>query len=66
MGTDRAAVETPVPARVANRCACGHAPTTHMIVVAISDGGLGGFRLDPDGPCALCGSGSCARYAPVP
>ncbi|MCI4365492.1 MAG: hypothetical protein L3K10_05470 [Thermoplasmata archaeon] len=44
------------------RCQCGHLPTHHMVVVAI--GLSGGFRLEPSGPCALCGEATCRRFTP--
>jgi hypothetical protein len=33
-----------------------------MIVAPIAEGAS--FRLDPNGPCAICGEGACKRYAP--
>ncbi|MGD1099192.1 MAG: hypothetical protein ABR888_02455 [Thermoplasmata archaeon] len=44
------------------RCRCGHLPTHHMEVVAI--GTSASFRLQPTGPCALCGEAVCHRYTP--
>jgi hypothetical protein len=44
------------------RCRCGHLPTHHMTVVAIAESAS--FRLDPNGPCALCGESVCHRYTP--
>lgn len=49
---------------VRNRCRCGHYPTSHMRVVPIERGG-GSFRLDPDGPCAICGEPGCHRFTPA-
>jgi hypothetical protein len=51
------------PAR--NRCRCGHYPTTHMRVAPIGPGAGGSFRLDPEGPCAVCGEASCRRFTPA-
>lgn len=45
-------------------CRCGHLPGAHMRVVPIGSGGsIGGFRLDPSGPCAVCGSPRCAAFS---
>lgn len=45
-----------------HRCRCGHFPTDHMVVVPV--GASGNFRLDPSGPCALCGESVCRKFAP--
>ncbi|HTW39627.1 MAG TPA: hypothetical protein VMF04_02045 [Thermoplasmata archaeon] len=45
------------------RCRCGHLPTHHMVVQPI--GSSGNFRLEPFGPCALCGEGVCRKFAPA-
>ncbi|HZY70250.1 MAG TPA: hypothetical protein VFF67_04645 [Thermoplasmata archaeon] len=57
--TGRSAVG-PEPAR--NRCRCGHFPATHMRVLPVTDGHAGGYRLDPSGPCTICGEAACARF----
>ncbi|MGA8543091.1 MAG: hypothetical protein WB947_06100 [Thermoplasmata archaeon] len=44
------------------RCRCGHLPTHHMLVVPV--GSSASFRLDPSGPCALCGEGVCRKFTP--
>ncbi len=49
-----------VPLRA--RCRCGHLPTHHMVVVPM--GSSGNFRLEPSGPCALCGEAVCRKYSP--
>ena len=46
------------------RCRCGHLPTHHMLVVPIPE--TDSFRLDPAGPCAICGESVCRRFQPVP
>jgi hypothetical protein len=33
-----------------------------MVVVPI--GTSGNFRLEPSGPCALCGEGICRKFSP--
>ena len=45
------------------RCRCGHYPTQHTVVrpVGISSS----FRLDPGGPCAVCGEANCRAYVPA-
>ncbi len=48
------------PARA--RCRCGHLPTHHMVVVPTA--GAGNFRLDPSGPCAICGEAVCRKFTP--
>ncbi|MHB1931768.1 MAG: hypothetical protein ACYCPV_02095 [Thermoplasmata archaeon] len=45
------------------RCRCGHLPSDHMVVVPI--GTSGSFRLDPQGPCALCAAAVCPRFSPA-
>ncbi|HTW55530.1 MAG TPA: hypothetical protein VMG36_03675 [Thermoplasmata archaeon] len=57
---DRAAAPTPVR----GRCRCGHLPTHHMVVAPAPGGG--GYRLDPSGPCQLCGEASCRAYVAAP
>jgi hypothetical protein len=52
---------TPLPAS-RHRCRCGHFPTDHMVVVPV--GSTGNFRLDPVGPCAICGEGGCRKFSP--
>jgi len=47
-----------------HRCRCGHFPTDHMTVQPV--GTSGNFRLEPSGPCAVCGESACRRYAPGP
>ncbi len=49
---------------VGRRCRCGHWPGDHMVVVPI--GTTGNFRLEPSGPCALCGDTVCLHFAPAP
>ncbi|MGI0070829.1 MAG: hypothetical protein ACRECT_01965 [Thermoplasmata archaeon] len=44
------------------RCACGHLPTHHMVVTSV--GSSANFRLDPSGPCAICGEAACHRFTP--
>jgi len=44
------------------RCRCGHLPTHHMVVVPV--GATGNYRLEPTGPCALCGEGTCRKFSP--
>jgi len=44
------------------RCRCGHLPTHHMVVVAIAPNAS--YRLDPSGPCAICGESVCRRFQP--
>ncbi|HXQ48170.1 MAG TPA: hypothetical protein VN842_00105 [Thermoplasmata archaeon] len=57
----RVMVESPVlPLRA--RCRCGHLPTHHMVVLPV--GASGNFRLEPSGPCALCGEGICRKFSP--
>jgi hypothetical protein len=51
---------TSTPARF--RCRCGHLPTHHMVVVGSGTGG--NFRLDPSGPCAICGEAVCRKFTP--
>ncbi len=51
--------EPPAPNRA--RCRCGHLPTHHMVVVAV--GASGNFRLEPSGPCAICGEAVCRKFA---
>ncbi|MEM0129460.1 MAG: hypothetical protein QXG65_04805 [Thermoplasmata archaeon] len=46
------------------RCACGHLPTHHMRVVPVDAGG--NQRLDPSGPCEICGPAICAEFRPRP
>ncbi|MCI4370696.1 MAG: hypothetical protein L3J81_05140 [Thermoplasmata archaeon] len=48
----------------AHRCRCGHYPTTHMRVVPAGGSAAGSFRLEPVGPCQVCGESSCRRFAP--
>ncbi len=50
------------PAPVRTRCRCGHLPTHHMVVVPA--GGTGNFRLEPSGPCVLCGEAVCRKFTP--
>ncbi|HYA57508.1 MAG TPA: hypothetical protein VEH57_03480 [Thermoplasmata archaeon] len=45
------------------RCRCGHLPTHHMVVVATS--ATANFRLEPSGPCVLCGEAGCRKYVPA-
>ncbi|MFZ0699387.1 MAG: hypothetical protein WAN74_04265 [Thermoplasmata archaeon] len=44
------------------RCRCGHLLTNHMQVEAIL--GSASFRLEPTGPCAVCGEGLCRKFSP--
>ncbi len=57
---DGAATPPTTPAR--GRCRCGHLPTHHMVVVPATTSA--NFRLDPSGPCILCGEAACRRYTP--
>ncbi len=43
-----------------HRCRCGHFPTDHMVVTPV--GASGNFRLDPSGPCTICGEGVCRKF----
>ncbi|MCI4317183.1 MAG: hypothetical protein L3J96_01470 [Thermoplasmata archaeon] len=45
-----------------NRCRCGHYPTSHMRVVPVAESGS--FRLEPNGPCSLCGEAACRQFTP--
>jgi hypothetical protein len=47
---------------VRGHCRCGHLPTHHMVVVPV--GATGNFRLDPIGPCSICGEATCKRFTP--
>ncbi|MFI5414956.1 MAG: hypothetical protein ACHQ16_04730, partial [Candidatus Lutacidiplasmatales archaeon] len=47
------------------RCRCGHYPTSHMRVAPVGAGSPGNFRLEPTGPCAVCGDAGCARFTPA-
>jgi hypothetical protein len=60
--TGRSAGEVPAPAVSKTRCRCGHLPTHHMVVAPV--GSSGNFRLDPSGPCALCGEAVCRHFTP--
>ncbi|MCI4339011.1 MAG: hypothetical protein L3J68_01595 [Thermoplasmata archaeon] len=44
------------------RCRCGHLPTHHMVVVPV--GVSASFRLEPSGPCAICGDAVCRKFTP--
>ncbi|HTT15916.1 MAG TPA: hypothetical protein VMH49_00955 [Thermoplasmata archaeon] len=48
--------------RPRGRCRCGHYPSQHMVTRAIP--GSSNVRLEPSGPCVLCGEGTCRVYAP--
>jgi hypothetical protein len=50
---------------VANRCRCGHFPTSHMVVRPATEGNPGSFALRPVGPCVRCGT-ACPKYTPSP
>ncbi len=56
--------ETTAVSFARHRCRCGHFPTDHMTVQPI--GTSGNFRLDPSGPCAICGESACRHYTPGP
>ena len=56
----RVAAESFTPMRT--RCRCGHLPTHHMVVVPVGDSA--NFRLDPSGPCVICGEANCKRFTP--
>jgi hypothetical protein len=45
------------------RCRCGHLPTHHTVVVHVDRSA--NWRLDPSGPCQLCGEANCRKYAPT-
>ncbi|MGA8303963.1 MAG: hypothetical protein WA691_00650 [Thermoplasmata archaeon] len=44
------------------RCRCGHWPTQHMVVRPVE--GSANFRLEPSGPCGVCGEAECRKFAP--
>jgi hypothetical protein len=44
-------------------CRCGHLPTHHMTVQPAASSG--NYRLEPSGPCALCGEGVCRKFTPT-
>ncbi|HTZ61966.1 MAG TPA: hypothetical protein VMC82_04945 [Thermoplasmata archaeon] len=50
----------PSPSRA--RCRCGHLPTHHMVVIAVA--GNANYRLEPSGPCAICGESVCKKFTP--
>ncbi|HXY46905.1 MAG TPA: hypothetical protein VEK13_03280 [Thermoplasmata archaeon] len=58
----RATTETAGESFSRARCRCGHLPTHHMVVVPI--GSTFSFRLEPTGPCAICGEAVCRRFQP--
>ncbi|HLM91327.1 MAG TPA: hypothetical protein VK424_04660 [Thermoplasmata archaeon] len=60
--TDRSSGGSAAPSPSRSRCRCGHLPTHHMVVLPI--GTSDSFRLDPSGPCAICGEGVCRHFAP--
>ncbi|MCI4350063.1 MAG: hypothetical protein L3K15_00910 [Thermoplasmata archaeon] len=60
---ERAAPSTPTSGHP--RCRCGHFPTHHMKVAPVEERRPGGFRLEPTGPCAVCGESACPRFAPT-
>ncbi|HYB63328.1 MAG TPA: hypothetical protein VEE86_02770 [Thermoplasmata archaeon] len=45
------------------RCRCGHYPTHHMVTRPVERSS--NFRLDPGGPCAICGAENCRAYVPA-
>ena len=47
------------------RCACGHYPTHHMVVVPDMPSKPGGFHMAATGPCDVCGLSACPKYSPV-
>jgi hypothetical protein len=49
-------------------CRCGHLPGAHMRVVPIGTGvSVGGYRLEPSGPCTICGAPRCGAFSgPAP
>jgi hypothetical protein len=47
-----------------NRCRCGHYPVAHMRVVAVGPASAGSSRLEPSGPCEVCGAAACAKFVP--
>ncbi|HEV2448864.1 MAG TPA: hypothetical protein VGU43_00430 [Thermoplasmata archaeon] len=55
--------ERGAPAPVPNRCRCGHFPTAHLEVRAVSGGGSASFALLPVGSCRFCGPAGCPAYA---
>ncbi len=58
----RTSAEVPGVAFSRIRCRCSHLPTHHMVVVPI--GTSASYRLDPTGPCAICGESICKKYQP--
>jgi hypothetical protein len=58
----RVAVDTSAAPPFRALCRCGHLPTHHMQVVPTRESG--GYRLEPSGPCGLCGEGVCRKFSP--
>jgi hypothetical protein len=48
---------------VRGRCRCGHYPTHHMVTKVLA--GSASYRLDPVGPCSICGASACPAYVPA-
>ncbi|HLN50763.1 MAG: hypothetical protein ACLQD9_03165 [Thermoplasmata archaeon] len=44
------------------RCRCGHLATHHMVVKPVE--GSASFRLEPSGPCQVCGEALCRKFTP--